>query len=112
MGFVSMGIVSLLVAILGIGDILSLRVERMFFAAGDSGADSWNEAQRSIARKYRFLRCSGEALLLVIPGLLGFFEVWPAWSGLLGLALYLPIGLGMYLWVKRAVPKATGSMPA
>ncbi len=98
--------VALIIAIIGLGDIASLSVERFFFPAGDPGAKSWNAAQRSIARKYRWGRCGGEALLLVVPGLLGFLNVWPAWSAIVGLAIYLPIGIWMLQWVRREIPRS------
>lgn len=96
----------LIIALIGLGDIVSLKVERIFFAAGDPGAKSWNESQRAIARKYWWGRCGGEALLLVVPGLLEFFKVLPAWSAVVGLGVYLPIGLWMLRWVRRELPQA------
>ncbi len=101
-----MEIAALIIALIGLGDIVSLKVERIFFPAGDPGAKSWNEAQRAIARKYRLGRCGGEALLLVVPGLLGFFKVVPAWSAVVGLVVYLPIGFWMLRWVQRELPQA------
>lgn len=101
-----MELAALIIALIGLGDIVSLKVERMFFPAGDPGAKSWNESQLAIARKYRLVRCGGEALLLVVPGLLGFFKVLPAWSAIAGLAVYLPIGLWMFRWVQRELPQA------
>ena len=101
-----MEIVALVIAIIGLGDIVSLRVERIFFPAGDPGAKLWNESQRAIARKYRWGRCGGEALLLVVPGLLGFLNVLPAWIAVVGIAVYLPLGILMWRWVRRELPRS------
>jgi len=102
--FIALGI-----AILGVADIAMLRVERLFFAAGDPGAQSWNQTQRAIARRYWWARCGGELLLLVMPGLLAFFQVIPAWCAFAGLGVYFPIGYWLLRWVQRAVPQAAGA---
>ncbi|HUG66292.1 MAG TPA: hypothetical protein VMM76_00995 [Pirellulaceae bacterium] len=99
------------IAILGVVDIVSLRVERLFFAAGDPGAAAWNDAQRAIARRYWWGRCGGEALLLVAAGLLAFFKVLPAWAAFAGLGVYLPIGYALLRWVQRAIPQAANDSP-
>lgn len=97
------------VAILGFGDIVSLRVKKLFPAEGELAPNLWNEAQRAIARKYWLGRCGGETLLLVAPGLLAFFHVLPAWTAFAGLGVYFPIGWWLLRWVQGAIPQASGS---
>ena len=101
-----MEIAALIIAMIGLGDIVSLKVERMFFPAGDPRAKSWNDSQLAIAHTYRLVGCGGEALLLVVPGLLRFFKVLSTGSAVAGLGVYPPIGLWMFRWVQRELPQA------
>ena len=43
-----MEIAALIIAMIGLGDIVSLKVERMFFPAGEPRAKSWNDSQLAI----------------------------------------------------------------